>query len=476
MIRTHRAPRAGENRARDGAPQVVVGVAVAARKMWAGEPENLSNPGGSPSLRQQVSGDPPIHDAPVWLSKAFADVPSLHTIPIDVASHRCGDDGWGGILRCRVGAGGSIRRRGPGRVQQCLGSRCQANLGVYDLHPGGVTAQCTARGFLVGEAGEPSEVTPVGAGLIASIGQRQQLAGSGRHRWFQGRGAEANPGLQMVKTGLQNHTRIVSPSAHGGDRCRLRTIQIDENIACVLVVGIGVNIDVASFAVARAQKPDGSGARQLLRRPKAFAWKRLPGLMRFAHTINITTPTAQASTNRAGLAGPLTCCPSATSLGAIEFRSGCRLSSCFPSIVNSACAPCTVPPGLSLPMTFIVFPMGFVLSVSGQGTKISIRVPGANTLPKSKDAGSTPTTVTGRLFKVSFRPNTLGSEAKRHRQKLYVKSMAGGAEYFPWHSSVVNDLPIAGCTPSNEKKFPVTGTLVRRSGSPVPVSCLSPTP
>jgi hypothetical protein len=69
-------------------------------------------------------------------------------------------------------------------------------------------------------------------------------------------------------------------------------------------------------------------------------------------------------------------------------------------------------------MIFIVFPNGFVLSVSGQGTKISIGVPGAKTLPKSKDAGSTPTTVTDRLFKVSFRPTTLGSEANRRRQKL----------------------------------------------------------
>ena len=87
-------------------------------------------------------------------------------------------------------------------------------------------------------------------------------------------------------------------------------------------------------------------------------------------------------------------------------------------MVNSACAPGTVMPGFSLPTILTVFPMGFVLSVSGQGTKISTRAPGAKTLPKSKDAGSTPTTVAGRLFKVSFRPTTLGSEANRHRQKL----------------------------------------------------------
>src|SRR3954452_1143279 len=125
-------------------------------------------------------------------------------------------------------------------------------------------------------------------------------------------------------------------------------------------------------------------------------------------------------------------------------------------------------------MTFIVFPCGFVLSATGQGIKISIGVPGAKTLAKSNDAGSTPTTVTGRLFNISLRPTTLGSEANRDRQNLWLNRVAVGAEYVPWHSSVVNDLPIAGCTPSNAKRFPVTGTLVRRSGSPVPVSSWSP--
>ncbi len=67
-----------------------------------------------------------------------------------------------------------------------------------------------------------------------------------------------------------------------------------------------------------------------------------------------------------------------------------------------------------------------------------------------------------------------GSEANRRRQKLWLNSIAGGAEYFPWHSFAVNDLPITGCTPSSVKKFPVTGTLVSRSGSPIPVSSLSP--
>jgi len=68
-------------------------------------------------------------------------------------------------------------------------------------------------------------------------------------------------------------------SAHGGDHGRLRSIQVNENIACVLAVGVGLHIDIATFAVADAQKTDGGSAAQLLRRPKSFARERFPGLM-----------------------------------------------------------------------------------------------------------------------------------------------------------------------------------------------------
>jgi len=280
MIWTHRAPRVRESRAGDGAAQVVVGVAVAAGKLWAGEPENLVDLRGSPSLRQQVPGDPPIDDAPVGLRKALADAPAFHTTLIDVAGYRHGDRGR--VLGCRGGAGslGWMRRRqGPGRQQQCFGSRCQTRRDVDDFHPGGVAGGCAARGLLIGEAGEPSQVTPVGAGAIASISQRQQPAGSGRHRRFQGCGAEVNPGLQMAGAGLQYHTGVMPMGAHGGDRRRRRTIQVDQNVACVLVAGVGLHIDVASFTVAHAQKPDGGRVPQLLRGPQPFTWKRSPSRM-----------------------------------------------------------------------------------------------------------------------------------------------------------------------------------------------------
>jgi hypothetical protein len=68
-------------------------------------------------------------------------------------------------------------------------------------------------------------------------------------------------------------------SAHGGDHRRWRVIQLDENVACVLVASVGLHIDVAAFAVAHTQKADGGSSAQLFRRPKSFAGKRIPGLM-----------------------------------------------------------------------------------------------------------------------------------------------------------------------------------------------------
>ena len=69
----------------------------------------------------------------------------------------------------------------------------------------------------------------------------------------------------------------------------------------------------------------------------------------------------------------------------------------------------------------------------------------------------------------------VGSAANRRVQKPWVKITAGGEASLPWPSAGLNERPKAGSTPRNAKKFWVTGTLVKRSGSPAPVSSLSPT-
>ena len=124
MIGTHRAPQAGKNGTGYGATQVVVGVGVAAGKLWAGEAENLLHLNGSHCLRQQVPGDPQVHDAPVGLRETLVDLPSLDATAIDPDGGRRANASWGSIRRGRLDLGGrsTIRRRSEERR---VGKECR---------------------------------------------------------------------------------------------------------------------------------------------------------------------------------------------------------------------------------------------------------------------------------------------------------------------------------------------------------------
>ena len=274
MMRAHSAPWGGKRGACDRASQVVIGITVAAGKMRTGEAQDGLNLHSGLALREQVSGDPKIYDAPIRLRKAFPNMPSLHTAPVD-------RDGLRGAGWARV-CGGPVDRQRRGRwlyglldgLQQRRAARGQTRTGVDESHPRGVAVGCAACGFLIGEPSEPSQVTPVGAGPIATVEVCQVSAGRGCQGRLQRRGTEANPSLQMAGAGLYHHTGVMSVGAHEVHRCRIGTIQIDQNIACVLVSGVGVNVHVAPLAVANAQKPDCSGMKQLGCRPKSFSGKR----------------------------------------------------------------------------------------------------------------------------------------------------------------------------------------------------------
>jgi hypothetical protein len=56
-------------------------------------------------------------------------------------------------------------------------------------------------------------------------------------------------------------------------RAGIGSIQIDENITCILVFGIGLDMDVTSFAIASAQETNGIGIRQLGCGPQPFSRK-----------------------------------------------------------------------------------------------------------------------------------------------------------------------------------------------------------
>src|ERR1039458_4445236 len=118
---------------------------------------------------------------------------------------------------------------------------------------------------------------------------------------------------------------------------------------------------------------------------------------RFAHTISITTPTAHASTSRAGRTRPLTCSSKGVSLGWIPLRSGCWRSIRFASSVNSASALCTVALGLSRPVMVVgVLPASFdFASIFAPGSPIDLFVPFPLT-GQTNSQGNT-TSVIGRL-------------------------------------------------------------------------------
>jgi hypothetical protein len=281
MRRTHRAGERRPPGAGDGPAQVVGGIVVAAGKMRAGEPEDVLDPRRRCAPRQQVPGEPQIDDAPVRLREAFADAPSFEARLVDLDGLLDGDAG-GSVQGARAGAGGQDRLgRGPlsGRLQQGLGLWCQTHSRMHKLHPRCVPPPCAAGGLLIGEAGEPSEMAPVGTGRVAPIGARQLSAGRGRDGWFQPRGAEVNPGLQMAGAGLDHHARVMPVGAHGLHHGGRGLIEVDENVARVPVAGVGLQVDLASLAVAGPQKAGDGRVSQLSGCPQPFAGHRPAGVV-----------------------------------------------------------------------------------------------------------------------------------------------------------------------------------------------------
>src|SRR5215510_3333210 len=102
-------------------------------------------------------------------------------------------------------------RRG---LKQKEGVGGQARLSVQQFDPRRETAGLTACGFLVGEAGQPSAMTPLGAGAICAV-QMGQLSGDGGSDIRLERSqADTNPSLQMAGAGEQDGTGWMAIGAH----------------------------------------------------------------------------------------------------------------------------------------------------------------------------------------------------------------------------------------------------------------------
>ena len=91
----------------------------------------------------------------------------------------------------------------------------------------------------------------------------------------------------------------------------------------------------------------------------------------------------------------------------------CSRVNCSPIVRVSACACAAVTPGFSRPIIAIVLPQRLVSGLKGNGKYRSKWLPGAKTVAKSNEAGSTPTTLVAWSFSVREDPTMAGSDPKR---------------------------------------------------------------
>lgn len=130
------------------AAQVVIRVSVAARKMRAGQPENVLDMFCQHTLGQQLPGDPQINDAPVGLSKSFADAPSLHPALVNllglgrIHAERGSLGSWGGAIGPVAGDSAVTAPLGTcwpwhdhDRLQQGLATTSQTSTCLHDFYP-----------------------------------------------------------------------------------------------------------------------------------------------------------------------------------------------------------------------------------------------------------------------------------------------------------------------------------------------------
>jgi len=117
-------------------------------------------------------------------------------------------------------------------------------------------------------------MTPVGAGIVSAVISGQLPGdGSGDAR-FQRRCADVNPSLQVSRAGLQHNARMRSVITHPAENVGFSAVEIEQNVAGVAVVGVGLDEDVAALAVAHAEESYGRWIDQLGSRPQPLAGKR----------------------------------------------------------------------------------------------------------------------------------------------------------------------------------------------------------
>jgi hypothetical protein len=266
------------------AAEVIVGVGMPSRKPWTAATQDGCDLWRGGATLQQFFGDPFIGDAPVGLWEAVRNPQPLQPTGIDG-----GGIGDGGRARPLVDARhiavrGRRRQAGVtvhlvlGRFQQpgALGS--QTGTGMQHLHPRRVATPVAPLRFLIGEASQAAQMTPIGAGRVATVEVGQLFSDVAGNRGLDGRGTHLYPSLKVTGAGLEYHAWLMPIASHGFDDGGTGVIQIDEDVTRIAILRAGMEVHVAAFAVAAAQESDNGRMGQLGRGPHLLSGECPSGL------------------------------------------------------------------------------------------------------------------------------------------------------------------------------------------------------
>lgn len=265
------------------AMQVILGIGVTTGKARTAPTQQLRDGRYGCSLSQQLFSDPLVGNTPIGVRKSLWNPQPLQPGLIDVAGSRggtgchpfAGKRTWQ-RSGSRYGAGAAPYRLLSGLYQQSTFGR-QANLCVQESHPWTVPIALAPEEFLVGEPGQPSQMTPVGASQVTSVSVGQLSGDRSCQGRFQADGTDLNPSLKVAGAGLKHHARLMTIGTHPFECGRIGVVQIQQDVAGVPVVSIGLKVYVTAFTIANAQESYCRLLAQLGGRPEPFARKRGSG-------------------------------------------------------------------------------------------------------------------------------------------------------------------------------------------------------
>jgi hypothetical protein len=267
-----------------GAMEVILRVSVATGKVRASVTKHRGDISYRYTPLQQLFGDPFVGDTPIGLWESLWNVQPSQPGMIDGTRQRAVTRRDWQIGKLRVQQRSGRGRLGVRLMNLALGGlhqrdslRSRAQLGVQDPHPGSVSVALTPARFLIRESGQPSQMTPIGASQVSLIGVSQPSGDGASNGRFEGCDTDSNPGLQVAGASLEQNTRLMPMGAHFFQNGCIAVIEIQQDIAGVVVFCIGLDIYVTAFTITNAQKSDHRFIGQLIGRPKAFAGEGATG-------------------------------------------------------------------------------------------------------------------------------------------------------------------------------------------------------